>query len=117
MRILECAQGTPEWLEARLGLVTGSRMGEVLTPKTLEMGAAAKTYCYELIAEKLMGCIDPWRFEGETADMQRGSRTEGEGRSYAALELDCDIRQVGFIVHDNERWGASPDGLIGDHAG
>lgn len=104
-------------MDARAGRVTASRMGDILTDKTLKIGAGARTYAAELVAETLIGGPDPWRMEGETIDMRRGSFTESEARKYAELELDCDVEQVGCIIHDNDRWAASPDGLIGEHDG
>jgi hypothetical protein len=117
MRILDCMQGSPEWIDARCGKVTASRMGDILTDKTLKIGAGARTYAAELVAETLIGGPDPWKMEGETVDMRRGTFTEAEARKYAQLELDCDVEQVGCVIHDNERWAASPDGLIGERSG
>lgn len=111
------AQGSPAWFDARCGRVTASRFGDILTDKTLKIAAAAKTYAHELIAETLIGGPDPWKFEGETADMQRGSYTEDEARKYFQLERDVDVQQVGCCIHDNERWLCSPDGLIGEVSG
>jgi hypothetical protein len=117
MRTLMCAQGSPEWLEARLGRVTASRMKEILTPKKCIIGAGAKSYAAELIAEKLIGGPDPWKWEGETADMRRGNYCEHEARNFLEFHRGVDVEIVGVCIHDNELWCASPDGLIGDCEG
>lgn len=117
MRVLNCMQGSPEWVDARCGKVTASRAGEILTDKTLKIGAAARTYAAELVAETLIGGPDPWRMQGETVDMRRGTFTEAEARKFFQLELDCDVEEVGCIIHDNDRWAASPDGLVGVRSG
>lgn len=117
MRILDCAQGTPEWTEARLGKVTGSNAKRVMTPSKMTFSSQAKDYACELIAEEMLCGPDPWRWEGETADMARGNFTESEARKWHQLERDVDVQCVGFCIHENERWGCSPDGLVGDDGG
>ena len=117
MRTLMCAQGSPEWIDARAGRVTASRMKEILTPKKCQIGAGARSYAAELIAERLMGGPDPWKMQGETADMRRGTFTESEARNFLEFRREVSIEQVGVCVHDNELWLASPDGLIGDDEG
>ena len=117
MRTLMCEQGTPEWLDARSGLVTASELNNILTPKRCELSSGWKKYAAQLIAERLIGGPDPWRFEGETVDMRRGREFEPEARDFFAFTAGVDVEQVGLCVHDNERWACSPDGLIGSDAG
>lgn len=117
MRTLMCEQGTPEWLDARCGLATASEFNSILTPKKMELSEQSWSYAAQLIAERLTGGVDPWRFEGETADMRRGKAYEPEARAYFSFTHDIEVQLVGFCIHDNERWGASPDALIGDWSG
>jgi len=39
---------------------------------------------------------------------------EPESRRYYEWERGCEVRQVGFCVTDDGRFGDSPDGLVGD---
>lgn len=110
-------QGTPEWLNVRAGLATASNFGRIITDKKMDYASGAKSYIYEIIAEKLIGGPDPWEDNYQTADMRRGTRTEHEARGYHEMETGKKVSMVGFCIHDNERWGCSPDGLIDDDGG
>lgn len=117
MKIIECQQGSPEWFEARKGIPTASRFSKILTPKTLKLSASADDLICELIGER-MSLIPP---EGADAFMNRamrwGTECEAEARAWYAMEADMDVRQVGFVLTDDGRIGASPDGLVGDDGG
>ena len=117
MKVLMCDQGSPEWLDARCGISTASELNNILTPKKCELSAGWKKYCAQLISEILIGGPDPWRFEGATVDMRRGNEFEPEARDFIAFLYGIEIQQVGFCLHDNGRWGASPDGLMGESMG
>lgn len=117
MKVLDHAQGSPAWLDARLGLATGSNAKRIMTPSKMTFSTQAKDYACELIGDELIGTQDPWRWEGETADMARGSFTEAEARKWYQLERGVDVQCVGLCIHDTERWAASPDALVGDEGG
>ena len=112
MEILKCAQGSPEWVEARLGKATGSNAKRIMTPTTMTLSAQAKDYACELVGDELVAGPDPWRWEGETADMARGTFTESKARKWYQLERDVDVECVGLCIHENGRWAVSPDGLV-----
>lgn len=117
MIVVDCVQGTEEWANARRGVITASRMGDILTPKTLEIGAAAKSYAYQLIAESI---VPPHYWIDEdtrTPAMQHGSLTEREARDYFAFDTGCEVEQVGFCLSDDRRFGCSPDALVNDGGG
>lgn len=110
----ELEQGTPEWLDARCGLITASVVGKLITPSTVKPASndTARGVMKTLIAERLTGHVEPIR---PTADMERGNFDEPIARSIYA-EHHAPVREVGFMVRDD--WGAkigySPDGLVGD---
>lgn len=112
MKTYMCEQGTPEWLDVRAGIATASEFNNILTPKQGKLSEAWKGYAAHLISERLIGTADPWRFEGMTADMRRGVEFEPEARDFFSFVIGEDVQQVGFCVHDNGQWGASPDGLL-----
>lgn len=108
---LELAQGSPEWINARLGIPTASNFDRLVTPKTMKPSAAADGYLNELLAEWLIGeTLDP----SVTQFMERGNQMEADAvRFYEALrEVDCEV--CGFCLTDDRRAGASPDRFIGD---
>ncbi|MDO9364643.1 MAG: YqaJ viral recombinase family protein [Sphingopyxis sp.] len=104
-------QGTPEWLAARAGKVTASRVADVLAKTKTGPGAGRANYMAELIAERLTGAPAE-RFAN--AAMQWGTDKEPEARSLYAFLTDAEVEQVGFIEHPEiAMCGASPDGLVG----
>jgi putative phage-type endonuclease len=103
-------QGSTEWLAARCGKVTASRVSDVLAKTKTGYGASRANYMAELIAERLTG--EPAeRFVN--AAMAWGTEKEPEARSLYAFITDSDVEQVGFIEHPLiAMCGASPDGLV-----
>lgn len=105
-------QGTPEWLQARCGLLTASEMKLVLTEKTLKLCAndKIKAHIYELAAQRITKFVEPMF---QSLDMIRGQADELEARALYS-ERYAPVREVGFIT--NDRWGFtlgySPDGLV-----
>lgn len=111
MQIRSEVQGTPEWLETRLGMITGSGMSKLIT-STGKRSTSAETYINQLIAERITGQQTPVHV---TAAMERGTELEDQARQYYELIFDCQVKQVGFCIHDQfEDVGISPDGLIID---
>ena len=113
MNVLPFVQGTPEWLAARTGRITASRMSAVMAKG--KAGAPSTTRAAvmgELIAEYLTG--QPT--EGYTnADMQRGTDLEPAARAAYEVAKGLMVREVGLVLHpNNERFGASPDGVVDD---
>lgn len=110
MRIIDCIQGSNEWLEARLGKVTGSCFGKVLAKG---QGKTRKAYMIQLAAERLTGeSQDTY----SNAVMERGSLVEPHARAAYKAIYGVDVEDVGFCQL-NDDIGASPDGLIGDDGG
>lgn len=101
-------QGTPEWLQLRLGVVTASDAERIVTPKKLEPSKAQAAYVSELVAEHLIGApldftTDKWR--------ERGIALEGEARDWYCLMREP-VEEVGFLQRDDLLVGCSPDGII-----
>lgn len=110
MEIIDCEQGTAEWLAHRAGVVTASEFSTVMAKG--KGGAESKTrrtYMLKLIGEILTG--QP--AESYTnANMERGKVMEEEARDFYAFLCDVQPVRVGFIKRG--RVGCSPDSLIGD---
>jgi len=110
MNIVDCQQGTPEWLAARAGKVTASMLSNVLMdPKT----AGYRDYQAQIVAEILTGKAQGSDFTN--AAMQFGTETEPLARSAYEAHTGVLVDEVGMVTHTRiNRSGASPDGLVGD---
>lgn len=112
MREIECVQGEPAWWEARRGIPTASNFDRIITAKMGKLSAGSADYVAELIAERL--CLTPNFFTDrpQTKDMEHGTNSEPEARRFLELERGYEVRQVGFCLADDGRFGCSPDGLM-----
>ena len=108
MNIVDCQQGTPEWLAARAGKVTASMISNVLMkPET----AGYRDYQAQLVAEILTG--KPQGSDFTTAAMQFGTETEPLARSAYEVHTGFSVEEVGMVIHPTIGGsGASPDGLV-----
>ncbi len=115
MKILTMPQHSTEWELARLGRVTASEADALITPEfALRKGLGVETYLYEKLSEKILG----YKLQtGGTFEMGQGTASEQDARNWFAFEYNVEVREVGFIVGDDERIGASPDGLLPDGSG
>ena len=106
-------QGTPEWLEARRGIITASVIGRLITP-TLKTANndTSRGIIHTLAAERITGHVE---YVHPSFDMQRGTDDEPHARD-AYAEHHAPVQEVGFIRLDGDGYsiGYSPDGLVGD---
>jgi putative phage-type endonuclease len=103
-------QRSVEWFACRLGLPTASNFDKIVTSKG-EASASAKKFLYQLVGEVLTGI----KKETYTSPaMQHGIETEAEARKVYELVTCETVEEVGLCVSDCGRWGASPDGLVGN---
>lgn len=91
------------WREARRGKITGSRLGDVYSPKGLK-----KIGFYEVIAERLGLSAD------DENPMDRGTRLEKEalGEYEKATGKTLDKSKVLWMREDNESIAISPDASV-----
>lgn len=103
---LMCAQGSPEWLAARLGCVTASQV-----KRALGKGEARETYKIELLTERLTGrAVEHY----VSAAMAFGTENEPLAKGAYVIETGRDTEEVGFVLHPTiKRAGCSPDALMG----
>lgn len=116
MKIHDCLQGSAEWLACRVGKVTASEAGNLLTPKfEIRTGETPKTYMFAKLAEAFRGSPLPGY---SSHAMENGQILEDEARRAFCFQHDGPrIHNVGFCEHDDGRAGCSPDALIGDESG
>jgi putative phage-type endonuclease len=115
-----CEQGTVDWFTARTARVTASQVADAMSylkrgAKNGEKGAesqARKDYKAQLVVETLTG-ISQENYVSPA--MIWGTEQEPYARALYEVEKGVSVEQVGFFVHPEiDRFGASPDGLVGD---
>lgn len=110
MPLIDCVQYSEEWWEIRRGLPTASNFAKIVTGKG-EPSKQRKAYLYQCAAVRLTGI---YQESYKSAAMQEGNDREELSRMIYAMEQEVVIDEVGFYVSECGRWGASPDGLIGE---
>ena len=100
-----------QWLLARLGKITGTRLKDIVVKK----GTGEKKGYYELIAERL--AVDDTEFDGYVPNetpMDRGTRLEkfAIDRFTQETKKKVDTSKVIWMRDDNESIAISPDGTI-----
>jgi hypothetical protein len=114
MKIIDCPQGSAEWLAARCGVASASRFGAVMA--TIKTGEAAerRNYKTDLIVERLTGRpLDGF----QTAAMKQGIEREPFARMAYEAHTGHIVQEVGFCRLEDMEAGASPDGLIAEEGG
>lgn len=116
MKIIECEQGTPEWLEARRGIPTASEFEKIVTPGGKPSSQANK-YAYRLAVETLLGQVydDQGRPIGDISNLPaivRGKILEPQAAADYEFETSWKTTKVGLLVTDDGLVGASPDRII-----
>lgn len=112
LHIIDVEQNSPEWHDARRGLVTASVVGKLLTP-TLKVADndTSRALTTTLVAERITGVTEETRL---TDDMFRGILSEPYARDLYSGHYQQAV-EAGFFVREEDGWtlGYSPDGLVG----
>lgn len=111
---LDVEQGSPEWLDARLGIPTCSKYDSIITPKTMKPSSGT-AYRNQLLSEWFVGHPIDWT--GQSQWMERGKELEPQARAFYEFKRDVEAQQVGLILRDDRLTGGSPDSLVGDDGG
>jgi len=128
MRLIRCTQQSDLWIAARVGRITGSRLGDMMAPPTTRAsvrngvscaaGTEAKAkadYRKELITERIYrrAVNHP-----PTRAMIEGIEREPFARMLYEADTTQIVETVGFALHPEWDWfGVSADGLCGDNGG
>ena len=111
MKVITCAQYSPEWWAAKLGCPSASNAKKLVTSTAApskQLGDYAISLANNLFAGKDVDAIDP------TAWMLRGTETEAEARAAYELANNVDVEEVGMFTDDLGQYLASPDGVVGN---
>lgn len=105
-------QQTPEWLQMRVGIVTASRMSDVMAKLKRKDGEAAAraNYKKEIVYEILTGrAFDTY----VSPAMEWGIENEPLAKAAYEHANGIEVLDGGFFLHDEiSKFGASPDGLV-----
>lgn len=114
MRIIDCEQGSAEWLQNRVGRITASRICEAMSRYAKKDGETAerKNYKTDMIVERLTGRSTE---NFVSPEMIWGRDNEQAARTAYEMEKGVMTQKVGFILHPTlDHVGASPDSLVDD---
>jgi hypothetical protein len=118
--IVEVDQQTPEWLQMRIGMVTASRLIDVVTRlkrksangERGDYAAGRHKYLMEIVAERLTGrsaehYVTPY--------MEAGIENEPLARAAYEIQTGFDVLPGNFAIHPQIKWfGASADALANE---
>lgn len=99
-------QGSPEWLQARIGSIGGSAISKAVAKGE---GKLRKQLLYDMVGEIISG---ENKVGYKNHYMDEGLKYEPEARSLYELRFDCNVEQVAMIRNGPNKH-TSPDGLIG----
>jgi hypothetical protein len=114
VRIHDVQQGSDEWLALRKSYFTGSALGEWLIDgdRTKTSRKAWQNAIWNKLGE--LSQDDEPSFPNWA--MKRGTELEPLARKAYENHTGFTVTEVGFISHDCDGFGVSPDGLIMDRA-
>ena len=111
MKIFDFPQRSDEWYEIRRGVPTASSFDKIVTTG----GAPSKQrqkFLYQLAAQKASG-LNEDKFQSQA--MLVGIEREDTAKKFYELVRGVEVKECGFCLTDDETFGCSPDGLIGDN--
>lgn len=120
MIFIECEQGTPEWHQARAGVITASTFADALS--VLKRNSGGKTIGDPTDAsDKLAGNTALERISGapygdtfDTYVMRRGREMEAIARMRYESNYNVIVDECGIVLTDDSLFGYSTDGFVGD---
>lgn len=110
--ILNVEQGSDEWLNARIGVVTASNFSKITTPtgaKSSSKNAYMAQMLSEIVEREAGVDLDTYC----SADMARGNELEPSARYLFQNIKQIEVEQIGLVYKDeNEKIACSPDGVM-----
>ena len=106
-------QGSQQWHDLRATIPTASNFDRLMTPAKWEYtkGETRRNFQLELLANRIFGIAVGGQFTSSA--MEHGREWEPIARAAYEFERGVEIEDGGFFTDDQQRYGASPDGLIG----
>jgi len=112
MEIINCEQRSEEWFAARCGIPTASNFDKIISSEG-KRSKQRNNYIWKLAGERVTKTPEENSYKNMA--MEIGMEREAEARETYELITGQEVTQVGFCVGIRKyKYGASPDGLIGD---
>lgn len=110
----EVEQGSPEWHRMRAGVITGSKVHDIIKPGRAKgsYSEARAKYMNELIAQVCTGLLPD---EINAKQLSWGKDNEPKALDAYDPWDEKNIAQIPFVYGLNMRCGVSPDALVGDN--
>lgn len=110
--IIDVLQGSEEWMAARVGKVSASRIADMTAKTKSGYSTSRANYAAELVAERLTG-VKAEKFV--SGPMAHGVENEAAARTMYEFMHNVNVTEVGLVLHPTiDMSCASPDGLVGD---
>lgn len=112
MNVYDVDQRSPEWIKARIGMITSSRIAAVCSfNKDGKESSKRKSMKLE-IAQELITKRAVEHYVSPA--MEFGIENEALARAEYEIRTGKDVRLLGMVLHPELQWAsASPDGMIG----
>lgn len=118
MKFIECAQGSPEWLQARAGKCTASCFADAVSVmqknsaqrKVGDPSAAAERYAADIAIERVSG--HPHGEPPKAWVLERGHEMEARARMVYEARTGAFVTESGICVSDDGLFAYSSDGLV-----
>lgn len=112
-RLIECAQGSQEWLEARTGVITASRFKDAVDAlKNGTPSAKSVSYAAQVALERISRTPSDEGFT--TWQMRRGTELEPKARMEYEFRTGNLASESGIALTEDGVFGYSTDGFVGD---
>lgn len=116
LHVITDTQGDKEWLQARIGCLTASRIAEAIAKRKRNPSEPLQSrtdLCMDLAVERLTNEVTEHYI---SEPMKHGIEWEPIARAAYEQRAECIVDQTGFLLHPSIAWaGCSPDGTIGEH--
>jgi exodeoxyribonuclease (lambda-induced) len=117
---VECQQGTPEWHQARAGVITASCFSEAISRMSRTSGkrrvgdptAASDKYAADLAIERISG--KPYGAPPKAWVLDRGHEMEKLARMEYEARTESLVTEAGLVLTESRLFGYSTDGFVGN---
>jgi len=114
MNVFDVDQRSPEWIKARVGMITSSRIAAVCSFNKDGRESAKRKNMKLEVAQELITRRAVEHYV--TPAMEFGLENEALARAEYDIRTGNDVQLIGLVFHPELKWaGASPDGMIGQN--
>ena len=118
MRFIQVLQGSPEWLQARAGVITASCFADAISVLKVKSGtkvagdptAAADKYAGDVAIERISA--KPYGEPPKAWVLARGHELEAMARPNYEMVTGLIAEEAGIVLTDDGEFGYSTDGLV-----